>query len=105
MLIHNNYCGTNQAKRKKEKGGIAVNLTGTKFICLSHFFSAFLCFFCLRTRVRTLGTVCEGSQSFGVGFVLRLFFYILDSMRKVLKIFGSLSQSAELVGKPNDLVH
>ena len=74
-----------------------MNLTGTKFICFSHFFYAFLCLCCLRTRVRTLGTVCVSSQSFGVGFVLHLFFWIPDSLRKVLTNFESLSQSAGLV--------
>ena len=92
-------------ERKKKKGGIAVNLTDTKFICLSHFFYAFLCLCCLRTRVRTLGTVCVGSQSFGVVFVLRLFFWIPDSLRKVLTNFESLSQPDELVGKPDQPVH
>ena len=82
-----------------------MNLTGTKFICFSHFFYAFLCLCCLRTRVRTLGTVCVGSLSFGVGFVLHLFFWIHDSLRKVLKIFESLSQPDELVGKPNQPAH
>ena len=82
-----------------------MNLTGTTFICFSHFFYAFLCLCCLRTRVRSLGTVCVGSQSFGVGFVLRLFFWITDSLRKVLKNFESLSQLDELVGKPDRSVH
>ena len=94
-----------EEKRKKKNGGIAVNHIGTKFICFSHFFSAFLCLCCLRTHVRTLGTVCVGSQSFGVGFVLCLFFWIPDSWRKVLKNFESLSQTDELVGKPNQPVH
>ena len=92
-------------ERKKKKGGIAVNLTGTTFICLSHFFYAFLCLCCLRTRVRSLGTVCVGSQSFGVRFVLRLFSWIPNSLRKVLKTFKSLSQPPELVGKPDQPVH
>ena len=94
-----------EAERKKKKGGIAVNLTGTTFICFSHFFYAFLCLCCLRTRVRTLGTVCVGSQSFGVRFVLRLFFWISDSLRKVLKNFETLSQPAQLVGKPDQPIH
>ena len=51
------------------------------------------------------GTVCVGSQSFGVGFLLDLFFWILDSLRKVLTNCESLSQSAELVGKPDQPVH
>ena len=72
---------------KKKKVGIAVNLTGTKFICFSHFFYAFLYLCCLQTRVRTLGTVCVGSSSFRVGFVLHLFFWIPDFLRKVLKNF------------------
>ena len=71
-----------EVERKKKKGGIAVNLTGTKFICFSYFFYDFLCLCCLRTRVRTLGTICVGSQSFGVGFALRLFFRIPESLRK-----------------------
>ena len=90
-----------EAERKKKKGGIAVNLTGTTFICFSHFFYAIIFLCCLLTRVRSLGTVCVGSQSFGVGFVLRLFFWIPDSLRKVLTNFESLSQPTELVGKPD----
>ena len=82
-----------------------MNLTGTTFISFSHFFYAFLCLCCLRTRVRSLGTVCVGSQSFGVGFVLRLFCWIPDSLRKVLKNFESLSQPDELVGKQDQPVH
>ena len=62
-------------------------------------------FFCLWTRVRSLGTVCVGSQSFGVGFVFRLFCWIPDSLRKVLTNFESLSQLSELVGKPDHPVH
>ena len=94
-----------EAERKKKKGGIAVNLTGTKFICFSHFFYAFLCLCCLRTCVRTLGTICVSSKSFGVGFVLHLFFSIPNSLGKVMTNFESLSQSDELVGKPNQSVH
>ena len=82
-----------------------MNLTCTKFICFSHFFYAFLCLCCLQTRVRTLGTVCVGSQSFEVVFVLRLFFWIPDSSKKVLKNFESLSEPVELVGKPNHPVY
>ena len=90
-----------EAERKKKKGGIAVNLTGTTFICFSHFFYAFLYLCCLQTRVRSLGTVCVGSQSFGVEFVLCLFCLFPDSLRKVMKNFESLSQPDELVGKPD----
>ena len=43
------------------------------------------------TAVWVFGAVCVGSQSFGVGFLLDLFFWILDSQRKVLKNFESLS--------------
>ena len=92
-------------ERKKKNGGISVNLTGTTFKCFSHFFLSFLCLCCLRTSVRSLGIVCVGSQSFGVGFVLSLFFWIPESLRKVLKNFESLSQPAELVGKPNQSIH
>ena len=94
-----------EAKRKKKKGGIAVYLIGTTFICFSHFFFYFLCLCCLQTRVRSLGTVCVGSQSFEVRFVLRLFFWITDSLRKVLTNFESLSQPDGLVGKPDQPVH
>ena len=94
-----------EEERKKKKGGIAVNLTGTTFISFSHFFYVFLCLCCLLTRVRSLGTVCVGSQSFGVGFVLRLFFWIPDSFKKVMKKFESLSKPDGLVGKPNQPVH
>ena len=82
-----------------------MNLTGMTFICFSHFFYAFLCLCCLRTRVRSLGTVCVGSQSFGVEFVLHLFFWIPDSLRKVLTNFESLSQLVQLIGKPDHPVH
>ena len=82
-----------------------MNLLGMIFICFSHFFFAFLCLCCLRTRVRPLGTVCVSSQSFRVGFVLRLFCLIPDSLRKILKNFESLSQSVALVGKPDHPVH
>ena len=92
-------------ERKNKKGGIAVNLIGTTVICFSHFFYAFLYLYCLRTRARSLGTVCVCSQSFGVEFVLSLFFWILNSLRKVLKNFKSLSQPSELVGKPDQSVH
>ena len=82
-----------------------MNLTSTKFICFSHFFYAFLCLCCLRTRVRALRTVCVGSQSFEVIFVLRLFFWIPNSLRKVLTNFEILSQPSELFGKPDQPVH
>ena len=94
-----------EAERKKKKGEIAVNLRGTTFICFSYLFYAFLCLCCLRTRVRSLGIVCVGSQSFRVRFVLCLFFWIFDSLSKVLKNFEILSQSDELVGKPDQPVH
>ena len=94
-----------EAERKKKNGGISVNLIGTTFICFSHFFYVFLCFCSLRTRVRSLGTICVGSQSFRIIFVLRLFCWISASFRKVLTNFKRLSQSDELVGKPDHLVH
>ena len=91
--------------KKEEKRGIAMNLAGTTFICFSHVFYAFLCLCCLRTRVRTLGTVCVGYQSFGVIFLLRLVFWISNSLRKILINFESLSQPDKLVGKPNHPIH
>ena len=50
-------------------------------------------------------TVCVGSQSFGVGFLLDLFFSIPEYLRKILTNFESLSQPAELVGKQDQPVH
>ena len=55
--------------------------------------------------VRVLSIVCVISQSFGVGIVPRLFFWIHDSVRKILKIFESCSQSAKLVGELDHPVH
>ena len=57
------------------------------------------------TTVWVFCVVCVGSQSFEVGFLLDLFFWIPDSQRKVLKNFESLSQPDELVGKPDQPVH
>ena len=57
------------------------------------------------TAVWVFGTICVGSQSFGIEFVLRLFFWITESLRKVLTNFESLSQPDELVGKPDQRVH
>ena len=57
------------------------------------------------TTVWVFGTVFVGSQSFGVGFLLDLFFWIPESQRKVLINFESLSQPAELVGKLDQLFH
>ena len=45
------------------------------------------------------------SQSFRVGYVLRLFCWIPDSLRKVPKNFESLYQPDELVGKPNQPIY
>ena len=49
--------------------------------------------------------VCVGSWSFRVGIALRLFCWIPNSMRKVLKSFEIFSQPAEPVGKPNQPLH
>ena len=40
-----------------------------------------------------------------MGFLLGLVFWIPESLRKVLKIFESLSQPVELVGKQDQLVN
>ena len=58
-----------------------------------------------RTVVWVLCFVCIGSWSFGFGIALRLFFWILDSVRKVMTSFEIFSQSAGPVGKPNQSVH
>ena len=57
------------------------------------------------TAIWVLCFVYVSSWSFGVGIALRLFFWILNSMRKVLKNFEIFSQPFGLVGKPNQLVH
>ena len=50
--------------------------------------------------------VCVDSHPFRVGIALRLFFFwISETMRKVLKNFENSSQSAEPVGKPDHPVH
>ena len=38
-------------------------------------------------------------------FVICLFFWISESMRKIIKKFENYSQPAKLVGKPDQLVH
>ena len=43
--------------------------------------------------------VCDDSHSLKVRIAIRLFFWILDSMRKVIKIFENFLQLAELVEK------
>ena len=58
-----------------------------------------------RTTVWVLFIVCIGSWSFGVRIVLFLFFWIPNSVKKVLKNFEIFSQPAGLVGKPNQPVH
>ena len=40
-----------------------------------------------------------------LGFILSLFCWIHESLRKVLENFKSLSQPVELVGKPDQPVH
>ena len=82
-----------------------MNPTGTKVICFSHFFYAFLFLCCLQTRVRVVCFVCVGSWSFGVGIALCLFCWIYDFVRKVLTIFEIFSQPDGPVGKPNQLFH
>ena len=49
--------------------------------------------------------VCIGSWSFEVGIALRLFFWIPNSMRKVLTSFEIFYQPSGPVGKPNHPVH
>ena len=87
--------------KKEEKGGNSRE----SYMYNIYMLLPFLCLCCLRTRVRSLGTVYVGSHSFGVGFVLRLFFWIPNSLRKVLTNFERLSQPAELVGKQDQPVH
>ena len=57
------------------------------------------------TTVRVLGIVCVSSQSFKVRIVLHLFFWIPDSMRKILQNFENFSQSDGPVRKLDQPVH
>ena len=92
-------------ERREKTGWIVVNPTGTKVICFSCFFYAFLCLCCLQTHVRVLFFVCVGSWSFGVRIVLLLSFWIPNSVRKVLESFEIFSQPDGSVGKPNHPVY
>ena len=56
------------------------------------------------TVVRVLGIVWIGSQPFRVEIVLRLFCWISDSLRRIIKTFENCSQPVELVGKPDQPV-
>ena len=82
-----------------------MNPTGTKVICFSYFFYAFLCLCCLQTCVRVVCIVCVGSWSFIVRIALRLSCWIPEFVRKVLKSFEIFSQPSSQVGKPNQPVH
>ena len=57
------------------------------------------------TSIWVLCFIYVGSWSFGVKISLYLFFWIPDSIRKVLTSFEIFSQPAGPVGKPNQLVH
>ena len=85
-------------------GGIAVNPTGTKVICLSRFFYAFVCLFCLQTLIRVVFIVCVGSWLFRVDIALRLCFWI-PNFEEFLTSFEIFPQPVGLVGKPNQPVH
>ena len=82
-----------------------MNPTGTKVICFSHFFYAFLCLCCLQTHVRVLCFVSVGYWSFGVRIALRLSCWIFDFVRKVLTSFDIFYQPDGSVGKSNQPVH
>ena len=56
-------------------------------------------------EVLVLCFVCVDSHSFRVGIALCLFFWISDSIRKVLKFFENFSQPEEPVEKPDQHVH
>ena len=58
-----------------------------------------------RTVVRVLCLVWIGSRSSKLRINPRLFFWIPESVKKVLKSFEIFSQPAGLVMKPNHLVH
>ena len=55
--------------------------------------------------VLVLCFVCVDSHSFRVELALCLFFWILDSVRKVLKNFENFSQPVGPIGKSDQPVH
>ena len=57
------------------------------------------------TSIWVLCFICVGSWSFEVKISLHLFFWIPESIRKVLTSFEIFSQPAGPIGKPNQLVH
>ena len=59
----------------------------------------------LEQQFGTLAPIVSVLSHSKLVFYLIYFFWILDSQRKVFKIFESLSQPAELVGKPDHPVH
>ena len=67
--------------------------------------SRFIRFSLPEIAVWVLCFVCINSHSFEVRIVLRLFLWIPNSARKVIKNFENCSQSGEPVGKLNQLVH
>ena len=75
-----------------------MNPTGTKVICFSRFFYAFLCLCCLQTHVRVVCFVYVGSWTFGVEIALCLACWIPNFVRKVLKILRSFLNRMDLLG-------
>ena len=67
--------------------------------------SRFTEFNLLKQQFRSLASFVSVLSHSKLVFYLICFFWILDSQRKVLKIFESLSQPDELVGKPDQPVH
>ena len=65
----------------------------------------FIEFSLLEQQFGTLAPIVSVLSHLKLVFYLIYFFWILDSQRKVFKIFESLSQPAELVGKPDHPVH
>ena len=67
--------------------------------------SRFIRFGFLKIAIWVLCFVCVDFHSFGVKIALRLFFWIPDSMGKVLKNFENFSQPDEPVGNPDQQIH
>ena len=93
-------------KRKKEKGADSRESYRYESCMLLPFSFALVFAFDVCSLVLE-GIVYVHSQPFGVRIVLHLFFFfwIFDSMRKILTNFENCSQPDEPVGKQDQLIH
>ena len=105
MVLKGEIPGFGSGKERRKRGEQPLNLRVRDLYASPISFMLFFAFAVCWDGSLGLGTVYIGSQSFEGFFVLGLFCWITDSLRKDLTNFGSLSQPAELVGKPDQPVH